>query len=227
MLFDDQFAKNLDMIESVMVALAAYVAIRVALNWKRELLGTRRFEIQEEVLTKMSELREQFRGLSSSLRFIDKQNPEPEVGEVVVALKLGVEDAVKEHQAVLQKLAEIDALEVKVRLLFEPGEVDSFRHFTVARQSNFSMIAQVMGHISVLEVVLSDRDVFDASAVKIADRVSERVHKLLEGAESKTDPFSVMVAAADSFNRRFSISGPTRPATLYQRLMLRRALKKN
>ncbi len=120
----------IELIESLVVIAAAGVAIWAALGWRRDFLSRRRLEIREDVLTKMQELKALLLQVNGGLRYIEHLEPEPEVGESTVALRLDVEEVVKEHQLVLAKFDEIKVLELKARLLFEPKEIQALRGCT-------------------------------------------------------------------------------------------------
>lgn len=79
MWFDEQFAKNLDMIESALVALAAYVAIRVALGWRKDFLARRRLELGEHLLVKIYEARGVVESLREQFQFTLSQGFDQEV----------------------------------------------------------------------------------------------------------------------------------------------------
>lgn len=219
------FKELVELVESLAVIGAAVVAIWIGLNWKRDFLGKRRLELQEDVLTKMHELKGLLSHLQGSLRYVEHQNPVPEVGELTLALRFAAEDAVKAHHLVLAKLQEIAALEIKARFLFEPHVLDAFRVFTVARVLEFTKIHQTMGHISMLESLLEKHEEFDERRVEVAEGIGERVSKLLTFTDERPHSFDILGEEIDKFCSRLAMFRPASRGIL-ERLRLKRIFRR-
>ncbi len=92
MLFDEQFANNLDMIESTLVALAAYVAIRVALGWRKDFVARRRLELAEQLLIKLYEAKGIVEGVRAQFQFVLQNGFEHEVEMNAFSVEMLVEE---------------------------------------------------------------------------------------------------------------------------------------
>lgn len=209
-----------ELVESLAVIAAAVVAIWIGLNWKRDFLSKRRLEVQEEVLTRMHELKDLLSWLHGSLRYVEHQTPEPAVGETTIALQLAAEDAAKHYQLIQAKLQDIAALEVKARLLFEPEMIDVFRIFTVARVMEFTKIQRLMGHVGVLVNLLEGRQEFDRQLVDIAGKVGEQVAKALDVTEAKPHSFEILAIEIDKFCAALALFRPF-PRRVYEKSIFR------
>lgn len=193
MLFDEQFAKNLDMIESVMVALAAYVAIRVALGWRQDFVGRKGIDLAEQLLTRTHELKESIESLNYDLERFLNYLPRAKVGELVYSHQAACAVFINNFDRLESQIAEFNAFEAKVRLLLDQQAFIAFQSWYVVWAAGKHKLSEVHSNILVFSNIIQEADGFTDDSVESYLRSTSAIRTLLKAEQEKEDRLTRML----------------------------------
>jgi len=199
MLFDEQFARNLDMIESAMVALAAYVAIRVALGWRRDFVGRRGIEVAETVLTKAYECKEAVRSIRSDLEHFDRyiillegETPSYFVAPVIKRL-------VAKRKQLRVHFEELMQFEVEIRLWFVAPAFSALQRLNGAHVIYTAILIDTDMSLRRLDRAISSSNILSTDARALLQEFHASIVDTQEQITKKIDPLTALELAIESF----------------------------